>query len=276
MIMSTGIINVAPKLITLMTDFGISDSYVGVMRGVIKSIMPSADIVDVTHHIPRHDIRAGSLVWRRSAFYFPPRTIHLGVVDPGVGTDRNPIVAEIGDHFFVCPDNGLISQVAPGRTLRAFLLENSDLRLRSVSHTFHGRDIFAPAAAHLAAGVPIEQFGRTVETPLLLPVPTPVIEADQVLAHIVSFDQFGNAATDLSSEEFHAWTANPEVAVTIERIGLVIDGIAATYGSVPAADVAALFASDGYLEISVNGGDARLELGLTIGDAIAIRRSASS
>src|SRR5512142_2820122 len=164
--------------ISLMTDFGIKDGNVGVMKGVIWGICPEAHIADLSHMVGPQNIAEAALILYRSAPYFPKGTIHVVVVDPGVGTARRPMAARIGDSFYVGPDNGTITMwleraVAARQPCEFVQLEDPKYRLPVVSHVFHGRDIFAPAAGHLAAGVPLKAFGRTITDPVKLDLPKP-------------------------------------------------------------------------------------------------------
>ncbi|HZQ11157.1 MAG TPA: SAM-dependent chlorinase/fluorinase, partial [Anaerolineae bacterium] len=172
------------KLITLTTDFGLTDGYVGTMRGVILNIAPDANIVDISHDISPQSIQEGARVLARSVPYFPERAIHVCVVDPGVGSARKPIAVAVGETMFIAPDNGVISFAVAALSARnnypprAFELTNPRYRLPRVSMTFHGRDIFSPAAAHLANGVPLEEIGTFLHDFVKITPPAPLVESD--------------------------------------------------------------------------------------------------
>src|SRR3989442_15159550 len=181
------------QLITLATDFGFSDWFVGTMKGVILGIAPRAAIVDITHEIPAGDIRAGAFALRASYRFFPKGTVHVVVVDPGVGSERKAIVVETDNYFFIGPDNGVLSWALAKeriKTIRA--LENEHYFLHPISGTFHGRDIFAPVAAHLASGVPTRKLGPVSKDFMRLPWPEPKRARNRIEAKIVCIDRFGN------------------------------------------------------------------------------------
>ena len=256
------------RLITLLTDFGTQDAFVGVMKGVIKSLAPDADIIDLTHHVPPQDIQAGAFVLHTACRYFPPGTVHLAVVDPGVGGARRPIAAQVGDFLYVCPDNGLLSHVLAQDTLtQAVALENPQFHLPHVSRTFHGRDIFAPVAAHLANGVPLETLGTALDTVQTFPLAHPLVFGHTITSHVIYADVFGNLFTDLTEDE-----AGPELSsVVIEAGGTVIHGLSDSYSQAPEGEPLALFGSSGHLEIAVRDGNAREQLGMKVGDRVTIR-----
>lgn len=257
------------RLITLLTDFGTQDAFVGVMRGVLKSLAPEAEVIDLTHHVPPQDIRAGAFVLKTAYKYFPPGTIHLAVVDPGVGGARRPVAAQIGDFLYVCPDNGLLSYVLAQDTLtQAVTLENRQFHLPHVSRTFHGRDIFAPVAAHLASGVPLDTLGTPLETLQTFPLSQPTLSRDTITCHVVYADVFGNLFTDLTEDMAETWLAPPAL---IEAGGTVIHGLSDSYSQAPEGRPLALFGSSGHLEIAVRNGNARAQLGVEVGDRITIR-----
>ncbi len=185
-------------IVTLLTDFGLEDEYVGVMKGVILSIAPQVRLVDLTHSVPPQDVRRAALILMNAAPYFPPDTVHLAVVDPGVGTERRPIAVRTGRGTFVGPDNGLFSFVlAEMETWTAVELREPAYRLPLVSTTFHGRDIFAPAAAHLASGVPVEALGPVVNNLATLPLPRLEIGESSLEGEILYADRFGNLVTSI-------------------------------------------------------------------------------
>ena len=254
-------------IVTLLTDFGTRDTFVGVMKGVILSIAPDARLVDLTHHVPPQDVHAGAFALKTAYRYFPPGTVHLAVVDPGVGGARRPVAAHIGDYLFVGPDNGLLSHVLAREPLRrAVALDNVRYHL-PVSRTFHGRDIFAPAAACLAAGTPLESLGTPLQRLLTLPLSCPVVRPEQITAHVVYVDVFGNLFTDVTEETAADWGA-----LEAEIGGRRLPASAASYSAVPEGHPVALFGSSGHLEIAVRNGSASRQFGLHIGDTVLLRR----
>ncbi len=258
-----------PRLITLLTDFGTQDTFVGVLKGVIKSLAPEVEIVDLTHHVPPQDIGAGAFLLKTAYRFFPPGTIHLAVVDPGVGGTRRPVAAHIGDFTYVCPDNGLLSHVLSENTLhQAVTLDNACYHLPQVSRTFHGRDIFAPAAAHLADGVSLDSLGTPADTLETFPVSQPLVFGDTVICHVIYSDVFGNVFLDLTEDRANAWGVS-RFAIPVS--GQVIPGPFNSYSDVPEGTPLALFGSSGHLEIAARNGNAREQLGLTIGDTVTVR-----
>ena len=185
-------------VITLLTDFGLSDAYVGTMKGAILSICPGAQLIDLTHTIQPQNVRQAAYVLLTAYRYFPPHTIFLVVVDPGVGTARRPIAVATDHGFYVAPDNGVLSYIQPHVHIQQIVtLENSDYWLPIISQTFHGRDIFGPAAAHLASGVPITDFGPVI--PRLVTLPDPRLEITSAAIHgeVLHIDHFGNIITSI-------------------------------------------------------------------------------
>ena len=255
-----------PPLITLTTDFGDRDGFVGAMEGVILSLLPDARVVDVSHQIPRQDIAAGALVIAGVFEYFPLGSIHVVVVDPGVGTARSAMVARTARGMLVLPDNGLITLVARRfPILAAHVIENPAYGLPVVSHTFHGRDVFAPAAAHLALGVPLSQFGRPLAAPVRLNWETPSRVEAGLAGKVVYCDVFGNVLLNFEASRL---TLPGRYRLLFK--GRALEGPRTTYASVARGDALFLIGSHGYLEIAVNGGSARERLGLEIGDPVLL------
>ena len=186
-----------PGLITLTTDFGLRDPFVGIMKGVVLSICPSARLVDLTHEIPPQDVLAGGLALEAAAPFFPAGTVHLAVVDPGVGTTRRAIAIRAGGFYLVGPDNGLFTFALDGDGWTAVALTAPEYRLANVSRTFHGRDVFAPAAAYLASGVPLERLGPTVSDPERLRRPACRLEDGELVGEVLDADRFGNLRTSI-------------------------------------------------------------------------------
>jgi S-adenosylmethionine hydrolase len=247
-------------IVTLTTDFGTSDFYVAAMKAVLLRACPEARLIDVTHAVPRHDILCGSITLERAVDGFPPGTTHLAVVDPGVGTARRLLVAEIKQQRVVCPDNGLVTW-AWRRHGGGKAYELTWTPERTPSNTFHGRDIMAPAAGLLAAGLKPGLLARPIDGPLLLDVsPT---DGASGSARIIHVDAFGNATTDLSHELLGERRLK---AVRVK--GRDLGRLRRTYWDVPPGKPLALIGSSGLLEIAVRDGSAAQDLGLQVGDEV--------
>jgi S-adenosylmethionine hydrolase len=260
----------AKRIITLLTDFGLQDTYVASMKGVILTLCPDVCLIDVSHLAPPRDVRAGAFLLACAAFDFPSGTIHLAVVDPGVGTERRGLAIEADRHFFVGPDNGLFSRVLGSASVwEAFSLEEPAYWLSTVSKTFHGRDIFAPVAAHMATGVPLRALG-----PPCTPQPGSWSEAREegegILGEILHIDHFGNAVTNVSRQVFERFASRTQV--TVQAGDCLVSTLAETYGDQDPAGVVALMGSHGYLEIAVNQGSAALSCRLHRGDPVRVSR----
>ncbi len=254
-------------LITLTTDFGTRDWFAGTLHGVILGLNPRARIVDLTHEIPAGDIRAGAFALAAGCRYFPKRTVHLAVVDPGVGSARPAIAVRTAHYFFVGPDNGLLSWALAGEKIRAVVrLENEKYFLRPVSRTFHGRDLFAPVAAQLSRGVSIRKLGPTQKDFVRLPWPAARMLPGRIEGEVVYADRFGNAITNIENARFAA-RGGYEVFAGRRRLGAV----KSFYQSVPAGRAVAVRGSSGFLEIGVNGGSAVKNLKLGIGSRLTVR-----
>ena len=254
-------------VITLLTDFGHTDSYVGVMKGVIAGISPHSQVIDLTHGILTQDILAARFNLLTSYGYFPGGTVHGVVVDPGVGTQRAAVAVQVaaanGAHMVVAPDNGILTGFP---ITAAVALVNADYwRTSRPSHTFHGRDIFAPIAAHLANGVPLAQMGTSMSISNLvtLPLGDTMATGHGYTGSIQYIDHFGNLVTTiggdrLTSPSWHVW------------VGQGIVRSSSTYGHVPPGKALALIGSHGYVEIAVNGGSAAQVFGATVGDEVEL------
>lgn len=253
--------NSVSGLITLVTDFGLFDPYAGIMKGVILSVNPDARIVDITHQIRPYDIAGAANVLGASFSYFPPATIHVAVVDPGVGASRRIMAVRTCGHIFLVPDNGVLSRIVDrDENISGVWVENRDWFLHPVSSTFHGRDIFAPIAAHLSMGRDLSDLGPKLnpESIFLLPPDLPERTESRGLAgRVTGVDSFGNLVTNISSDVFLTTFGNgAEKNVVIRIAGHMIKGIAKTYGGKAKKAPLALFGSTGFLEISVNLGNA--------------------
>jgi S-adenosylmethionine hydrolase len=247
-------------IITLTTDFGERDPYVGMMKGVILSINPRARIVDITHGISAGSIQEGSTIIKEAYRYFPPGTIHVGVVDPGVGGKRRPIAVVAEGHFFVGPDNGLFWPIieAHPRTEVIHLTEKG-YWMDTISSTFHGRDIFAPVATYLSRGIDPYLLGEKVDNPITLNHPFVRSEHNLLVGEVIRVDHFGNLITNITGEELSEFCASEGPIVTIG--GLALKGIRTTYGDVDEGEPLALIGSSNVLEIAVNRSSAIAELG---------------
>jgi hypothetical protein len=258
-------------LITLMTDFGLQDSYVGVMKGVIYGFAPDARLVDVTHLIQPQNVHAAAVLLSHSAYYFPENTVHVFVVDPGVGTARRPIAARIGSQKFVGPDNGTLTLVlaraqGEGWPIEIVHLNQPQYWLSVISNSFHGRDIFSPVAARLATGTPLTAVGTPITDPVRLPIASVQRTAQGVRGEIIHIDHFGNLGTNLSHSDLADLGA-----VRIKVQGVEVDGLTKTFGDRPAGEVMAMIDSYGNLEVAVVNGNAQQRLGAQVGDAVEIR-----
>ena len=259
-------------IITLMTDFGIKDGNVGVMKGVIWGICPHAQISDLSHMIAPQNVHEASLILLRSAPYFPKNTVHVVVVDPGVGTARRPMAAKIGDWFYVGPDNGIITMLLERAEqenwdCKFVQLDQAKYWLPDVSHVFHGRDIFSPAAAHLANGVPLSKLGTEFTDPVRLQLPRPQRLADGWRGEVIHIDHFGNVASNIRVEDLGPSIRHKD-AITVKLSGVDIKGLVDTFGERPEGDLVALLGSTGNLIVSVVNGNAAAKLGVNIGDRI--------
>jgi S-adenosylmethionine hydrolase len=264
--------SMARGIIALITDFGTRDYYVGAMKGAILRINPEARLVDISHEIPPGDISSGSLLLEQIRPFFPEKTIFLAVVDPGVGGDRRPIVIETDKGTFVGPDNGLFTSIlrSPGVERIVEIKEKKYIH-SNVSATFHGRDIFAPVAAHLSLGdVSPGDIGPVAHDPIVLESSRPVIEADRIRGIVMNCDRFGNLISNVPVDVLREFAGNG--AVTLDVRGETIERFGVTYVSVGDGELVALIGSSGLLEVSVNGGSAKERLGAREGDEILIRR----
>lgn len=245
----------ASNIITLTTDFGLIDPYVGIMKGVILSINPKASITDISHGIAPGSITEASAILIEAVPFFPAGTIHLVVVDPGVGGKRRPIIIEAGGHLFVGPDNGVILPAAQSLgdvSIRA--ITKRAYSLPAISSTFHGRDIFAPAAAHLSIGASPLDFGEPVDDPVVSEPAGPEKTGEQLHGAAVRIDRFGNIITDIKGKMLEEFLLGKRPVL---RIGQTeIQGLSKTYCAVEKGKPLALIGSSGFLEISVNQGRA--------------------
>lgn len=255
-----------PAVITLLTDFGLTDSYAAVLHGVILGLNPGATIVDITHQVPPQDVAEAAYLLATAYRYFPAGTIHVVVVDPEVGSARAALALEAAGQFFVAPDNGVLTYVLNEGWADLVRLTEPRYWLPNPSRTFHGRDIFAPVAAHLSLGAPLRALGEPFTTPVRLPIPAPQRRRDGAwVAQVIHVDRFGNLITNLRpSPEVLAQLAGASVA------GRHISPVIQTYAEVPSGTPAILVGSAGYLEVAIRDGDARAELGADIGSEVLV------
>lgn len=254
-------------IITLLTDFGLADHFVGVVKGVILGICPEAGIVDITHQVKPFAIAEGGFLLAQSWRYFPKGTIHVAVVDPGVGSSRRAILAEVGGHLFVAPDNGLLSLVfaeEEGHSVREITAHR--YFRQPVSQTFHGRDVFAPVAAHLAAGVPPAEFGKPIEDATRFPIARPVQTAPRNwTGSIVRIDRFGNLITNFKVEQF-----GPKPFELIAGLSTV-NRIETNYEAAGLGEIFVIAGSSGYYEIAAGQDSAARMLGCGVGAPVELR-----
>ncbi|MGQ0605281.1 MAG: SAM hydrolase/SAM-dependent halogenase family protein [Anaerolineales bacterium] len=264
--------------ITFTTDFGLRDGDVSVCKGVIKGIAPTAEIIDVTHLISPQNVREAAVVLSRTLFYFPAGTLHMFVVDPGVGTARRGLAAKIGGHYCVGPDNGaltLVLQQAEGRgwPMDFVALTETKYWRPEVSSIFHGRDIFAPVAGHLANGVPLAEFGSSFTDPMRLPIAPVQRTANGLRGEIIFTDHFGNCSSNIRAEDLVGLGAlRVRGALYVRMRGAEIDGLARTFGERQPGELTALINHVGELEVAVVNGNAQQRLSVRVGDEIEVIR----
>jgi S-adenosylmethionine hydrolase len=248
-------------IITLLTDFGLKDPYVGIMKGVILGLNPKASLVDLTHQVGPGDIVQGARIIRDSFSFFPPGTIHVAVVDPGVGTNRKPILVKSRNHFFVGPDNGLFWPIIKtDPRFRLIHLTRKEFFLPRISRTFHGRDIFAPVAGHLSLGVEPSKMGEIMEDPMSLPDAAPIQKEGTLFGRGVWIDHFGNIITNIHRDDLNRFVESRQMVIRVGKAR--INGIVETYADGAKGKLLALFGSTDHLELAVNSGRADTLLNL--------------
>lgn len=253
-------------IITFTTDFGTEDGYVGAVKGVIRSINPQAEVVDITHQVEPFDVVGAAFALRTFYPYFPKGTVHLAVVDPGVGGDRQALAIQSEDFLFVGPDNGLFSFVYDAEVITAMVsLSNSEYFLAEPSVTFHARDIFAPVAAYLSLGVDINEFGNPAKECSKLLVPQPKMTKGEFTGEVIHIDRFGNLTTNIGADLLHD---KQVIAISIGR--KQIKRVFKSYNDMPVGLAGALMGSGGFLEIAVNQGNAQAALRAMIGTRVRI------
>ncbi len=258
------------SIVTLTTDFGLKDGNVGVMKGIIWKLAPRAHIADLSHQISPQNIAEAALILSRSAPYFPQDSVHIVVVDPGVGTQRRPIAGRIGEQLFVGPDNGFLTPLLENAEQQNLYTEFIHLNrpqfwLPDVSHVFHGRDIFAPAGGHLASGTPLLALGSQITDLVRLPMPRPQQLPDGYQGEIIHIDHFGNLSTNLRQADLAGHTR-----LSIQLRGVEIPGLYHTFGELPPGSLMALIGSTGSLIISLVNGSAAQALSAQLGDPLTV------
>ncbi|MCB8942457.1 MAG: SAM-dependent chlorinase/fluorinase [Ardenticatenaceae bacterium] len=258
------------SFITLLTDFGIRDGAVGLMKGVIWRIAPEAKIADLSHTIAPQNLQEAAVVLRFGAPYFPPNTVHIVVVDPGVGTHRRPIAARLGDYYFVGPDNGVFTPLlemaqAAGGPIEIVHTNKPAYWLPEVSQVFHGRDIFSPVGAHLAAGVRLADLGTPIDDPIVLALPQPQPMENGWRGEVIFIDDFGNIHTNLLRQHLQ-----PLGEVRVRLCGVEIEGMVRTFGERPIDTLIALYGTEHDLIVSVVNGNATQRLQTRVGDVVEV------
>jgi S-adenosylmethionine hydrolase len=261
-----------PHVVTLTTDFGLTDPFAGVMKGVILDVLPEATLVDISHSVQAFDVLDGALMIAKAYNYFPAGTVHMVVVDPGVGSERRPILATVGEHYFVAPDNGVLSLVYQNaERVSVREITSSHYFLQPVSPTFHGRDIFAPVAANLAKGVDPAKFGEEITDYAAFAAPKPKTAPDGSLRGIVlKIDRFGNLMTNIRAEDIpHILVENAQFHILVGT--QYVTEILTYYAQGRPGKLFGIIGSAGYLEISSNRASAAKLLGAVKGTEVAIK-----
>jgi S-adenosylmethionine hydrolase len=259
-------------LITLLTDFGNADGYVAAMKGVILGIFPGARVVDLSHEVEPQQIAAGAFLLAAHFKFFPAGTVHVAVVDPGVGTARAPLACWWANHYFVAPDNGLLDFCAEQGGGEAVRLTQPQFWRSEVSHTFHGRDVFAPVAAHLAAGVSLYELGEPMQLTRRLSSSVCEVKENVLIGEVIFIDRFGNLISNISHDELRRFAGDARVRIRLA--GFEIGAVQPAYAEVPMGAPLALINSFGRLEIGVNQGSAKSQFHVSPGASITVERGA--
>lgn len=254
-------------VITLTTDFGLTDPFVGIMKGVILNLLPTARIIDITHAIEPQNIRQAALVLESAHSYFPKNTVHLVVVDPGVGSERRPIAVKTKSAVYVGPDNGVLTPVIDSAS-KVYELTKSDYFLKSPSFTFHGRDVFAPAVAWIAKGTPLSKMGQKVSDPHILEFPQPRVHENTITGEIVYIDGFGNCISNISGEFLRTLKTTP---LTLYIGKQRIHGVTSHYSQLKPKEIGCLMNSWDRLEIFCRDDNAQIKLKCRVGTTIKIK-----
>ena len=259
-------------IVTLLTDFGLHDPFVGIMKGIILGRCPDAQVVDLCHELPPHDILGAGFLLQTAARYFPPETIYVAVVDPGVGGARRALLAEIDGQRFLAPDNGLLSHVlAAASRCRVRALAAAEHWLHPVSATFHGRDVFAPVAGRLAAGMSPEAFGPEVRDPVRREIPQPCVDdLGRLVGQVVWIDRFGNCITNIAQRDLERWSGSGKSGIRILAKDRPLGWLVACFEAVGRGEGGAVLGSTGHVELFVNQGHCAQVCGLGSGDPIVL------
>lgn len=267
-----GCVVVISPLVTLLSDFGLKDPYVAEMKAVISTISPKTKIIDISHFIEKFNIRMGAFVLASATRYFPKGTVHVAVVDPGVGTKRRALLVETQHAFYTGPDNGLLMLAAQREGIRhVYAITNPKLMLPCVSSTFHGRDVFAPAAAHLANGTPPADFGSQINDYAVPTFAKPLLKAGELSGEVLHIDDFGNIITNITDADLEKIAVKPKELLTVRLKNKPWKmSFCTTYGEVATKRVLALIGSHDFLEIAVNQGNASKKFKTKVGDAVTV------
>jgi hypothetical protein len=261
------------QIITLTTDFGLRDPYVAEMKAVILKISPNARIVDITHQIDKFNIRMGAYMLAAAAPYFPKGTIHVAVIDPGVGTQRKDIIIQTKQDYFIGPDNGVLALAAKSQgIMHVYRIENPKFMLPEVSNTFHGRDVFAPAAAHLANGVSPSEFGAEIHKIVVPKFAKITRRKDTLAGEVIHIDGFGNIITNLREKELESLGVKKTVNLKLKNTRLKLKFCKA-YVEVDARQPLVIIGSHNFLEVSINQGNAAEKFQIRVGDKVALYHS---
>lgn len=261
----------ARPIVTLTTDFGLSDHYVGTMKGVILGICPNAQIVDISHEVAAYGVSEGAYLIAQAYRYFPKKTVHVIVVDPGVGSSRRAIVAEAGGQFFVAPDNGVLGMIYEREKHKVRLIANDRYFVKPVSQTFHGRDIFSPAGAHLAAGVKPSRLGKRIEDYVRPEFAKPEqTKGGTWKGSVLKIDRFGNLVTNFRASDFPK-LGGSGFSLTVGSCR--ITELARNYAERPTGEFFAIIGSGGYVEVSLNRDSAARKIGCAPGSLVELRPS---
>jgi len=261
------------RIITLLSDFGVKDPYVAEMKAVILSICPNVTIVDISHEVREFDVRMGAFILAQAAPFFPEGTIHVAVVDPGVGTKRRPIIVQTESSLYVGPDNGLLLLSARKTKIsHIYQITNREYMLQNVSRTFHGRDVFSPAAAHLAKGVSPWEFGPEISDPLTPSFTEAVVRKGEVQGEVIHVNGFGNLVTNITSKDLEdiGVAEGKNLLLRLGSKDLTLR-LCTAYGEVPPNTPLCIIGSSAFLEVAVNQGDASQALGTMSGEKVTIR-----
>jgi len=258
-------------IITLTTDFGLKDQYAGAMKGAILSVNPAAGLIDISHSVPAGDILHGAFVMAEACGFFPPGTVHLGVVDPGVGGPRRAVIVETERFLFVGPDNGLLGLMAEGDGVkRIFEIKNERYMRKAISRTFHGRDIFGPVAGHLSLGVAPEEFGPETRELDMISLRPPECVDGAINGEVIYIDSYGNIITNIGAEFIESCLGTSEIELTIN--GRRVKGLYPSYASLGKGELGALTGSSGRVEVAADEANGAEALCAVIGDKVRIEK----